>query len=273
MAPAGAVRAQEAPTASYHELRSDIATDLTITGAAAAVWLGAEALKPQLARSACRWCDRNSDGTDALNSVDADVRSALRWSSTSTAAAISDVLGYGLLPGAALAWNALASHRAGGRWSTIGTDALLVGEALMVASALSQIAKFAVARERPFVHALPSAEKPHTESPSDNNLSFFSAHTMWAFTVVTASGTVASLRGYREAPAVWAVGIPLAATTGYLRIAADKHYLSDVIVGALAGTAIGVGIPLLFHNRRAPDVVVDLGSAPRALGIQWSGAF
>jgi len=31
--------------------------------------------------------------------------------------------------------------------------------------------------------------------------------------------------------------------TGYLRIAADKHYFSDVAIGAAVGTAIGFIIP------------------------------
>ena len=35
----------------------------------------------------------------------------------------------------------------------------------------------------------------------------------------------------------------------YLRIGADKHYFSDVTLGALVGSAIGIGLPMLFHGR------------------------
>jgi membrane-associated phospholipid phosphatase len=43
----------------------------------------------------------------------------------------------------------------------------------------------------------------------------------------------------------------MATGVGYLRIAADKHYFSDVMTGAIVGSAIGIGVPLLFHSPRA----------------------
>jgi membrane-associated phospholipid phosphatase len=35
------------------------------------------------------------------------------------------------------------------------------------------------------------------------------------------------------------------AATGYLRIAADRHYATDVLAGAAVGTGVGLGWPLL----------------------------
>ena len=55
------------------------------------------------------------------------------------------------------------------------------------------------------------------------------------------------MRNYRLAPLIWAEGLAVAATTGYLRIAADKHYFSDVLSGALIGSAVGFMVPYLFH--------------------------
>jgi membrane-associated phospholipid phosphatase len=130
-------------------------------------------------------------------------------------------------------------------------DALLITEATVIAADINQIAKFAFARERPFVHYLPRAPgaiRALTDSPSDDNLSFFSGHTTLAFAVATAAGTVDTLRGYRLAPAVWAAGLTMATSVGYLRIAADKHYFSDVMTGAVVGSLIGVGVPLIFHS-------------------------
>ncbi|HSO33467.1 MAG TPA: phosphatase PAP2 family protein, partial [Labilithrix sp.] len=66
-------------------------------------------------------------------------------------------------------------------------------------------------------------------------------------------------RGYRLMPLVWATLMPLAVATGYLRIAGDKHYLSDVLTGAILGAAVGVALPLLFHGR-ANDDLVPIGS-------------
>jgi membrane-associated phospholipid phosphatase len=80
---------------------------------------------------------------------------------------------------------------------------------------------------------------------------------------------VATLRGYRAAPAIWAVGAAAALTVGYLRIAADRHYFTDVLTGAAIGTAMGVGVPFLFNRQRRPGRV-----GPRAgptAGRQGSG--
>ncbi len=122
---------------------------------------------------------------------------------------------------------------------------------LAISGKFHQLAKFFFARERPFVHFLPRAPdavRALTTSPSDDNLSFFSGHTTLAFSLATSAGTIASMRGYRLAPLTWGVGLANAFTIGYLRIGADKHYFSDVTIGALVGTAIGVGIPLIFHS-------------------------
>jgi membrane-associated phospholipid phosphatase len=76
------------------------------------------------------------------------------------------------------------------------------------------------------------------------------------------------MRGYRLAPLVWGVGMPLAAATGYLRIAADKHYLTDVVVGALFGAAVGVALPLLAHGRQdASTGTTGTASAPVMVAV------
>ncbi len=36
----------------------------------------------------------------------------------------------------------------------------------------------------------------------------------------------------------WQISIPLMSSTGYLRIGANKHYLTDVIVGGLVGSLV-----------------------------------
>jgi membrane-associated phospholipid phosphatase len=69
--------------------------------------------------------------------------------------------------------------------------------------------------------------------------------------MAVSSGTIASLRGYRGAPWVWGSGLLLASTIGYLRIAADKHYLSDVLVGASVGSLVGFAVPFFFHRKSA----------------------
>src|SRR5438045_1034036 len=55
--------------------------DGIITGLGAAFWLLEEtAFKDAFAPDKCRWCDRDADGTDTLNGLDASVRNAIHWS-------------------------------------------------------------------------------------------------------------------------------------------------------------------------------------------------
>ena len=52
-------------------------------------------------------------------------------------------------------------------------------------------------------------------------------------------------------PITCAAALVAAGAIGTLRIVGDAHYFSDVFVGAAVGTAVGLGIPLLHHYRRA----------------------
>jgi membrane-associated phospholipid phosphatase len=163
-----------------------------------------------------------------------------------------------------------------GAISEVPNDLLIVAQSMVLAGLVNQSVKFAARRQRPFVHySPPGPTGVLTQDPNDNNLSFYSGHTSMTFSLATAAGTVATLRGYRNAWAVWAVGMPLAAATGYLRMAADKHYLSDVLVGAVAGSAFGVGVPVLLHARvgRLQLGSVDMRVTPTPNGVGLAGNF
>lgn len=236
--------------APARELRHDTVVDVTLTGTFGAFWVTSELLKAKLAPSSCRVCARDADGRDTLNPLDRAARDALRWSNPGAADAASYVTAFALSPIVAYGLGGMAAAH-DGHARQFGVDALVVTEAVVLAASANQVVKFAVGRERPFVHALTPVQKGSTAHPSDNNLSFFSGHTTLAFSLATASGTVASMRGYRLAPVVWASGLGVAFITGYLRIAADRHYLTDVLAGALVGSAIGISVPLLFHGPAA----------------------
>jgi membrane-associated phospholipid phosphatase len=239
-------RAQAAPA----ELRYDTPVDLTITLGGAAAWLGSEIIgKGALAPDACHWCEPPA--------IDSAARDALKWDDTRTAETMSNVLGFGLVPAALVGLDALLALHDDAS-AAIGPDVLIIAEATIVAMDLNQAVKFLVGRERPIVHALAPDAKRLTAMPDDNNLSFFSGHTTATFAVAVATGTVASMRGYRWAPVAWALGPALAATTGYLRIAADKHYLTDVVTGAVIGSGIGFALPYFFHSARSGGSTVGL---------------
>ncbi len=228
---------------------------ITLTTVGGAAWIGSELAKRSIVATQCRLCDRNLDGFDE------GARDALKWSDPSTANLLSNVLGFGGMPVLLFGGLALTSAK-DGAWRKIPEDLLVVAETVVLAADLNQAVKFAVQRERPFVHALAPADKGSTAQPADNNLSFYSGHTTLAFSLATSTAMVASLRGYSLAPVLWAVGLPLAAFTGYLRIAADKHYLTDVLVGAMLGSAFGLGIPLLHRLEAGRSVTI----APMGIG-------
>jgi membrane-associated phospholipid phosphatase len=249
------------------ELRYDPLVSATLTIGAGLGWLASEVVwKDQLAPDDCRWC--------AANGVDEAVRDGLRWDDLDAAHDASNAVAFLVVPAAGYGLLGLASgrHDKVGNWIV---DGLIVTEAAILASAANQLVKFAAGRERPFVHALAEADKPDTERPEDNNLSFYSGHTSLAFSFAAAAGTVARMRRYRWAPLVWGAGGALAVTTGYLRIAADRHWFSDVLTGAVIGAAVGVATPYLLHRPR-PGVIEAVnvtplpgGGAALTMGGRW----
>lgn len=230
--------APAARAAEREPLRYDLRVDVPVTATAGTLWIVSELLKAELAPASCRVC-----GT---NRLDEAARDALLWDDAATARHASDAVAFGLIPAAAAANALLAAGGERDGW----VDLLVVVQAATIAADLNQLAKFAVGRERPFVHFGNYPADPARADDPDDDLSFFSGHTTLAFALAAASGTVSSMRGDRSAPWVWGAGVTLAATVGYLRIAGDMHYLTDVLTGAAVGTAVGVGVPWLLHRPR-----------------------
>jgi membrane-associated phospholipid phosphatase len=238
-------------------LRYDLPVDIPVTAGAVGLGVTLELLKGDLAPRSCRVC-----GVDGL---DAAARSALRWNDPGTASTVSDWTGFVVTPVTALATCQVAAA-ADHRFHDAPANALVVVEATALAVALNDVVKLIVARQRPYVHF---RDASHQAPPDpDDNLSFYSGHTNLAFAVAVASGTVASMRGYRLAPVVWASSLPWAAVTGYLRIAADKHYLTDVVTGALIGSAVGFLVPFVFHRASASTGDQETTGAMQAMQVR-----
>lgn len=248
-----ALPADAAPRA----LRHDLTLDLSLTAGGAAVVFGTELLKDRLAPERCRFC-----GTNAL---DRGARDLLVLGYGNVARRASDYFVLGVIP-AGIAAHQLLAARAEGDVREGARDLLFVAEAAVVSTSLNQIVKFAVGRQRPFVHH-GNFPEPDRRPDSDDNLSFYSGHTSLAFALASSAGTISSLRGYRSAPWVWGVGSTLAAAVGYFRIAADKHYLTDVLVGAAVGGGIGAAVPLLLHGREDRDPPIAGATARRGAQV------
>lgn len=98
------------------------------------------------------------------------------------------------------------------------------------------------------MHAEPGPERESSLRRHSSLESFPGGHNGLSFAVAAAGGTVATLRGCRLAPLVWIVGGAIGFVTTYLRMAADRHYFTDLTAGAALGIGTGIGIPLLFHR-------------------------
>ncbi len=220
-------------------------------GAASLTIASGTVLRPYLAPTECRWC--------SVPGVDASVRNALVWSNPDRANMLSNVTGHALVPVASIGLLALGSISAAGA-DNLFDDLLPVVESVALTQLAVQGFKFGFGRERPFAHYGGAAEG------SDTNMSFVSGHSALVFSLVTSAGMVAHERGYKIEPYIWGIGLPLAATTAYLRIAADKHYMTDVIAGSLIGAAAGLLVPKL--TKRLP---FEIAPSPNGLSIvgQW----
>lgn len=110
-----------------------------------------------------------------------------------------------------------------------GEDWLVAGILGPVGIGLNYVVKLVVRRPRPVLEGLP----PLGGAPS--SLSFPSAHATSSFACATAMTRIAP-----EAAVLFVLAAAIAACRPYL----GMHYPSDVLAGALLGTALGLIVPL-----------------------------
>lgn len=127
-------------------------------------------------------------------------------------------------------------------------DALVIAEAQLLAGALNYAVKHLVHRPRPFAHFC-DAQDSEQLCEHDSRTSFYSGHATMAAVSATMAWRLARRRGYENQGWIGAVGAATALATGYYRIAAEKHYFTDVVVGLAAG----VGVALLVDELHGPE--------------------
>jgi membrane-associated phospholipid phosphatase len=231
---------------------------LSITAVSGAWFIASETvLKSHLAPAACRWCEPDS--------LDARIRNAVVWSNPDHASLASNLSGFVVAPvfglGLAIA-GALTSEDP--TTARVLDDTIPILETVTLSQSLSQIVKFSVGRARPYAHF--DAPAPHQ---IDDDLSFFSGHSALTFGIATSAGLIAHRRHSWTEPYIWAGGMTLAAATAYLRMAADKHYFTDVLTGSAIGVLAGLTVPSLMCRTGSEAIAV----LPTGNGVAISGAF
>lgn len=227
--------------------------NLAITGALGLYLLQGTLFDTTLLPSACRWCEPPG--------FDKAARNLLVWTNKSRADTISSYEAYVFSPIVGL--TLLIASDSDASPTRLIDDVLPVVETVAFVQVFTQFGKYAFARERPYAR-YPDPAHP-IDPTADNNSSFWSGHAVFGFAITSAAATVCHFRGYSTEPYVWAAGIALSVSVEYLRIAADKHYMSDVVVGGGVGLAAGLLVPRLMQ--RSVKIV------PVSNGIAVAGAF
>ena len=159
------------------------------------------------------------------NNFDSYIREKIHWGSTKNelASGISDILLYGAFVGAIPLSSLYLKNY----------ELLLINlEILSINGLITNIVKNLVQRPRPYSFYSKKEDK-------ESYKSFFSGHTSTAFAIGTSTAKMLTNYSDIDKRIVWISTLGLASATGYLRIAADKHYFSDVFVGAVVGYLIG----------------------------------
>ncbi len=160
-------------------------------------------------------------------------------------ATTSDVLAVALM---AVPVSLMLSDNIKKDYQTIG---FMYGETLWFSYFTASIAKGAVQRVRPYAYnsqvGLDKKLRSYTKE------SFFSSHTVGAFASVSFLSVVYNeyYPDSKYTPWIIAGGFAAASAIGVMRIEAGHHFPTDVITGAVIGTAFGYLIPALHRNNRS----------------------
>ncbi|MBR6448917.1 MAG: phosphatase PAP2 family protein, partial [Fibrobacter sp.] len=156
----------------------------------------------------------------------------------------------GALAVAPLALAGYSWYRGDAAGHDFGAFTLMFVEAFVLQNALNQIVRSAELWPRPYMYAKSGkGAKKAKDAQAEAYGSFYSGHASAAFTVAVFTGEWFSemYPNSGKKSLVWATSLTLAASVAALRVVAGKHYLSDVVVGALVGTGVSLGV-LKMHE-------------------------
>ncbi|PCC67104.1 Membrane-associated phospholipid phosphatase [Nannocystis exedens] len=259
------------PPLPPHLMRLRPAVDVPVITLGLVLWLGTDLAARDMGWSGCQACDRSH-----INGLDRRVLG----NESLAAAHASDALLYTAIAAplvADLADTLVTGRRAPGSYRHAAggwaRDVVVLFEVLAVNVGLNNLVKYAVRRPRPYSYE-PASDLGDVQA-EEARLSFYSGHTSTAFAMMSAWATLFTLRHPRARTAVpaWLVAVGLAAATGVLRVEAGKHFWTDVLFGSLAGTAVGVLVPLLHRNDRGRRVSAGMSPTPRGALVSLTGRF
>lgn len=174
-----------------------------------------------------------------------------------SARTFSDILAYGsLVTPVAI----IADRESIGEAAKVG---LLFTETMVINYGITSLIKGVVRRPRPYLYQM---NNPDLVIGAYGRSSFPSAHTS-----NTAAATFFFGRAFADyhpdsklRPYVWTMAAIVPAATGYLRIQAGEHFLTDVIAGYALGASVGYLVPTLHKRPLAGNRLVVM---PTGAGV------
>jgi hypothetical protein len=152
-----------------------------------------------------------------------------------------------------------------GKWKNILVLGVMYLEGSSLSGNITEITKDLTLRKRPYLYnntTISPAEKKSLCAPGNDYTytSFYSGHTSESFfAAVFLSKVVTDIYGKSTLTYfVWGTTLFGAATTGYLRYKSGWHYPSDVIVGAIMGSAVGYLIPVLHQKGKSEKINIAI---------------
>ncbi len=140
-----------------------------------------------------------------------------------------------------------------------GIFSIMYLENLFLSFAAVHTTKILIKRNRPYTY---NKNVPlNHRSDKTSRLSFFSGHATHAFSSAVFLSTVYA-EYYPDSkwkPYIWGISLLSASITGYLRYSSGDHFPTDIIVGAIVGSAIGYLVPLI-HKVDKKDELLDVTS-------------
>lgn len=139
------------------------------------------------------------------------------------------------------------------QWNNIFILGVMYLEGFLINSSFTSNTKITAQRIRPYMYNNDLSEDSRMKLSKEETTykSFYSGHTSSAFfNAVFISKVVTDIYGKSGYTyTVWGICLTTAATTGYLRYEAGKHFPTDIIVGAITGGAIGYLIPMIHKQK------------------------
>ena len=148
-------------------------------------------------------------------------------------------------------------------------------ETIALAWGAKELAKHCVTRYRPYMYFDGAPQSAIDDG--DYKDSFFSGHATLSFAAAGFT-TYQALTYLPDSPYKWmtiGVSYALCTTTAVLRLASGNHFMTDVLCGALVGSALGFLIPWVNHYWFEPSIDLPPKTALMVapVGINFSVRF